>query len=535
MLGGRSSATGGASRACGGVDAGPPSFRVPGASKAACAAAAGAGSTSWADAAKRAASSSGAPTLRPGGAEGAPARRSDSPAAYTDSEGFQEVVRRRGRKPASAASQGGADNVDMGPADTSDPRQGEGAGPEGGEAGGDGTDEPAQPTAADLQRAWQDEQALVKRLRSQGLHDDHPVMRAACGSRDAAEQAWRSTKEPAPASVRLGRAQSKLDRAVALQADARPAMQATEREYRERMAAHQETLQECADRVRLRRQQLREVQDEVGAGGRGATGAQRAQQAAIRKVHEAISGEVGPTIAALVEQIDSDTPAWATLNALLGTLAASKETLEQASVQSPAEFHIGEAEGQQGGEDAASEWSESHELQGQHWGGGPGGGGDDYGGSEHPWGHDRREWEGAQGTSDDLAQPMDTDDWWGAPARRWGGAASRWEESGHGKWTRASWADQLEEEGEDADGDEGDRRPTARRRVGPAANEQPTGEACDPEEQRRRLEARIEQITNMAIDAGVSPLTAQGEELRVLDQQRLEAWVAEFLPAALLC
>ncbi len=37
----------------------------------------------------------------------------------------------------------------------------------------------------------------------------------------------------------------------------------------------------------------------------------------------------------------------------------------------------------------------------------------------------------------------------------------------------------------------------------------------------------------MAIDAGVSPITPQGEELCMLDPQRLDAWVAEFFPAAL--
>ncbi len=464
-----------------------------------------------------------------------PAHRNAAPEANKDVDGFQEVVRRRGRRAATAATAGETDQVDEGPADAGSAQQGDTAGPEGGVAGEDGAGEPEPPSVADLQRAWQDEQALVKRLRSQGLHDDHPVMRAACGARDAAERAWRSSKEPAPASVRLGRAQAKLDRAVALQADARAAMLATEREYRERMAAHQDTLSECADRVRLRRQQLREIQEEVGAGAPGAAGAHRAQQDAIRKVHEAISGEVGPAIAALVEQIDSDAPAWATLNGLLGTLAASKEALEKATTQAPSQFHIGEAEEQQEWGDAMSDWSESHEVQGQHWGGGHGDSGDGYGSDARHWEHAQQDWERAQESGADHTQPMETDEWWGAPARRWGGAATHWEADGYGKWTRASWADQLEEEGEDAEDDEADRRPTARRRVGPAADEQPAGDACDPEEQRRKHDARIEQITRMAIDAGVSPLTAQGEELRLLDQPRLEAWVAEFLPAALLC
>ncbi len=532
MLGGRANTHGGVASGAGKADAGPPSFRVPGASIAAKAAAK-ASATPWADAAKRGTLGIGATTLRPMAGCSTSAGSSASTGITRDADGFQEVTRRKPRKAAAEAAAGGDTRDGEGPADGDTAQDGR-PGTEVGGAEGDGDEGPEQPTVAELQRAWQDEQALVKRLRGQGLHDDHPVMLAACGARDAAEQAWRCSKEPAPASVRLGRAQAKLDRAVALQADARTAMLATEREYRERMAAHQATLDECASRVQWRKQQLREIQDEVGAGGPGAADAQRAQQEAIRKVHEAISGEVGPTIAALVEQIDSEAPAWAALNGLLGTLAASKEALERASTQATPQFHIGEAEGQQDSGDAMSDWSESHDVQGSHWGrghGGSDGGCGDYG---HQWGQGHQGWGDEHDQGKDDNQPMDTDDWWGTPARRWGTAA-RWEESGHGKWTRASWADQLEEEADAAERDEDEQRPTARRRVGPATDEQTAGGACDPEELQRRHEARIAQVTTMAIDAGVSPLTAQGEELRMLDPPRLEAWIAEFLPAALLC
>ncbi len=469
------------------------------------------------------------------GSNDAPTERSTSAGPKVDPEGFQEVARRRGRKPAPADTSKGAarsdddrdrDDVDSKDVDIDDIADGD--------AQQDGDEGMDQPTVADLQRAWRDEQALVKRLRGQGVHEEHPVMLAACEARDAAEQAWRNTKEPAPASVRLGRAQAKLDRAVAMQADARSAMLATEREFRDRMSAHQETLDECAEKVRWRRQQLREIQEELGAGDPGAAEAQRVQQEAIRRVHEAITGEVGPTIAALVEQLDSDAPAWAALNGLLGTLAASKSTLEQASTQSAPRYHIGEEEEQKGWGDAASDWSESHDVHGQSWGKGCNGSGGGHDGDDHYWGGERQGWGGEQGRRTDECQPMDTDDWWSAPTRRWGGAA-HWESSGHGKWTRASWADQLEEEGDHADDDADDQRPTARRRVGPAEGEQTSGDACDPEEKRRKHEARIEQVTAMAIDAGVTPITADGEELRLLDQPRLDAWIAQHLPAALLC
>ncbi len=248
---------------------------------------------------------------------------------------------------------------------------------------GDDEGDSEQPTAADLQQHWREEIALVKRLRGQGLSDDHPVMRAACASRDAAEQAWRGSKEPAPASMRLGRAQQKLDRAVALQAEARRAILDAEAAHRDKMSTLQSAMDECVERVRLRRQQLSAVQEEVGAGGTHAAGARRAQQDAIRQVHETICGEVGPAIASLVEQLDTDAPAWATLNGLLGKLAVSKATLESATVRPADEYDIGDHGGDDndgtGDGDDATEWSESHDVHGQPWGGGaPGDGWHDW-------------------------------------------------------------------------------------------------------------------------------------------------------------
>ncbi len=88
------------------------------------------------------------------------------------------------------------------------------------EAGGnDEEDGPQAPTPSALHRAWQDEVAVVRQLKSQGLAPEHPAMRAAAEARDVAEKAWRDAKDPVPASVRLARAQAKLDRAIELQGE----------------------------------------------------------------------------------------------------------------------------------------------------------------------------------------------------------------------------------------------------------------------------------------------------------------------------
>ncbi len=389
--------------------------------------------------------------------------------------------------------------------------------------------------------------AFVKRLRQQGVQGGHPALRAACEARDAAERAWREAKEPAPTSVRLGRAQAKLDRAITLQAEARQAVLEAEREHRERMATLQSALDECTERVTTRRQQLREVQAEVAAVDTGGSRATQLQQEAIRRVHSTLCGEVGPTIAALVEQLDTATPAWSALNGLLGKLSTSKDILEGAcgGRRATQAYDIGEGSDRW---DSWSEWSESHDLRG-----GPGGGG----GEEQATGG-RDHWAGGYGGD----QSMGTGEWWDAPPSRWKTGA-RWQACGHGQWARSSWADQLEDEQQGPGEDVGPPPPPpARRRLGPCEGEQDTsgvqhqpshhqhlqpqpqqagpGAAAaspeaDPEVQKRLQNERVDHIISMAINAGVNPVTPSGEDLHILDPHSLDAWVAEHYPAALLC
>ncbi len=524
---------------------------------AARAGASGNGGT-WADVAKaRAPGGAAAPHSAGSGAPAAAAAGGQTASSDVDDDGFQVVAGRRGRRGGATTAEAGEAKRDGGPTHDSDAQHADGdAGDAGGVGQGDDAGADSQPTTAALHQSWQDEVALVKRLRGQGLPDSHPAMRAACAARDAAENAWRGSKEPAPASIRLGRAQQKLDRAITLQADARQAITEAEAAHREKMSTLQATMRECADRVRLRRQQLRAVQEEVGAGATttsGGTRQARVQLDAIRQVHGTICGEVGPALAALVEQVGTDTPAWSTLNGLLGKLAISKAALEGAAAQPADQFDIGDGGVDDGDDDAmgdeGTDWSESHELRAQA--GGAGDPGDEQG-AWYGWGDGRHD--GA-----DVDQPMDTEDWWGAPARRWGSA--RWQANGHGQWSKASWADQLEDEQGAVDDDDG-QPPTARRRLDAAGSDQAAKEAqhqgqqqsqqpaqqrgeatgsggepagADQDELRRQHNARVGRIVEMAVAAGVTPLTKGGEDLIMLGPSQLDAWIAECLPSALLC
>ncbi len=552
LLGGKAAAGSvSAAAAPKGTTGAQPSYRVPGASVAARASAGGVGG-SWANVARAAA----AQGVTPPPGTGTVASQQSASAGQTDGgfdgDGFQLVRGRRGRKAgAGAAAEDDAQGEDAQAAEGGGTHDSGCEGAHDAEGDGGGADE-GQPSTEDLRQAWLDEVALVKRLRGQGLADGHPVMRAACESRDTAERAWRGAKVPAPAAVRLGRAQSRLDKAIGLQADARKAILDAEQAHRDRMATLQATMDECDNRVRMRRQQLREVQQEVGAGGARGAEAQRTQQAAIRRVHETLCGDVGPTIAALVEQLDTGAPAWTALNGVLGKLAASKAALEGATERSADTFDIGEGDGP-GDDDSV--WSESHEGLGQT-------GGND--GSSGGW----RVWMEGQHHEED--NPMETDELGDSPTRRWGGPA-RWQACGHGQWARGSWADQLEaERGGQGDAMEEDGQPpAARRRLETADGEQarvasiqqqqqqqqqqpqqlphaaqPTGGSAtgsgpadggDPERRTRRLSDRLDHIVTMAVQAGVTPLTRRGEELHKISEAQLEEWVAECLPAALLC
>ncbi len=527
---------------------GAPSYRVPGASVAArvqatanvgpgAAAAAGGGAapgTTMAPAPPRDAGNKGTSegNIAFGGAE-------------VDEEGFQ-VVRGSGwRKQRLAASgsaggDGEARNHAGAAARTSDEGDGGTTADRETATGEDSAGAAVAPTVEELHRAWLDEVAVVRRLRQQGLPTDHPAMVAACATRDEAEGLWRGAKDPAPTAIRLSRAQARLDRAVAAQAETRRAMLELERAHRAKMEELQSKLDEDAEKVHQRRQQLREVQTEI-AGDGGHHEAKPWQGAAVQQVHTALCGTVAPTIAALVEQLDSSTPAWGVLNGLLGTLSDSKHLLEQAIAPRPpatTTFDIGDGEGGQEGQErdatSDSEWSESHELHA-----GPGRrrqGQGDGGAQGSSWlGHGSR-----RGDADGGSQPMDTEEWWSSSHDAWH-TGVRWEACGHGKWARArqSWADAWESEV--AQDDDADAPPAAaRRRLEPAPQPAPTGAvvassekkdgAAEAEEGQKAHLDRVHRIVSAAIDAGVQPLTAQGEELLVLDPNQLAAWAEENLP-----
>ncbi len=389
-------------------------------------------------------------------------------------------------------------------------------------------DEGGPPTPGALHRAWLDEVAVVRRLKQQGLAAEHPAMRAAVEAREAAEREWRLAKDPTPSAVKLARAEAKLERALELQGEAHKDLTDYQAAHEEKLAALQARLGEARERVSLRRSQLEEVQDEVGAGGQEGR-ARVAQGEAARKVHATLCSTVAPTIASLVEQLESSSPAWSMLNGLLGTLSDSQSLLEKAFSPPGAAQRFDIAKGEGGGDEEASEWSESHDLAARGGERRPAAGGE--GGAA---GVRRSPGAGlgaeAQDGSGDHDLSMGTGEWWDSPSAEWAPGA-RWEACGYGKWARASWAEEWEQE------QEGGGPAAARRRLEPtppapaiASDAAGSGSPADVQRRKTQHDERVQRIVMAAIDAGVQPITQSGQELQMLDPPALDAWVAEHLP-----
>ncbi len=495
-----------------------PTYRVPGASVAARAAAAEAAGSKG-DAGKAATASARV------AAEDVESRQR-KPAAEVDADGFQTVRGRGWRAGRAAAAEVDADDS-RGPNGGGGRVGGDGGQMQTGEDDADAGDGEEAPSPGELHQAWHDELALVKRLRQQGVAASHPAMVAACQARDKAEQLWRGAKDPTPFSVKLSRAQAKLDRSIAIQAESRQAIIDHEKAYRDRLSVLQAKMDEDTARVRTRRRQLEELQAEVGAGG-GSGKASAASGAAVKQVHGNICNEIAPALAALAEQLDTSAPAWAMLNGVLSSLATSQTLLEQAfAPEGTQAYNIGDTDDADDGDHVeawdGSEWSESKELRGD--------------GMCTEAGPPHR----ADCATADHDQTMGSGYWWEEQGEQWQQGV-RWEPCGHGKWHRSSWADTWEQEQRDEDASGGEQPAAVRRRLGPQGGERasegggapPTstaGDAADAATRKQQHERRVARLVQRSIDAGIQPLTDSGEELLLLDSSQLDQWVATKFPS----
>ncbi len=326
-------------------------------------------------------------------------------------------------------------------------------------------------------------------------------------------------------------------------------MSALEKEYDTKKAELQSRMDEDTARVRKRRQQLESIQAE--AGGAPAQRMHGADGEAVRRACDTLRQEVAPALAALAEQLGTGTEAWSTVNGLLARLSTSQQVMDKAAEATAQMFDLADGD--------ESYWSESHDLQAGTGGDGAQTGGCDGGDPQlaqqswqppqqhHQQGH---QWSGHFGT-DQGGGGGEAQSWNHWQQSDWA-AAPRWRESGHGQWTRTSWADAWESEYcDDADMEEQSEPQSKHRRQGGAAYDSeeqqtgaggssfsPTAQACQGPPQVQASDAArqhsemLSHVVAAAINAGVQPLTTSGEELHVLDAPQLAAWAAENIPSS---
>ncbi len=544
----------------------PPTKRTPGASVAALV-----------EEARRSAARMASTAAASGAGGGGPAAAAPAgPAGEKDADGFI-AVGRRGRSVAAGktctsegVSAGGASHGGQGlepaancaPADvptTAEAQQADRLGCDADEAeGGD------LPGPEVLRRKWLDEVALVKRLARQGLPEEHPALAAAYAARDEAEAAWRSAKQPAPIATRLKWAQDKLNRALEIQAATRAAVEHAEGEHRKLMAQLQDRLEADGDRVCKRRQAVEELQAEIGGGL--PAGRRAGTSMAVLEACGGLCNSVGHELVALAERLPDGSAEQLAANRVLSLLADSqRRVMEAAGYEEggPQAYDIGDDDAVDETMSEASGWSEDHEVHGQ----GAATHEDTGGRSAQACDH------GGGSAGVDVA--IGGGNWQRWDDGKWN--APHWHTDRHGRWRRANWADQWEDEfpqeagwaqGRQVSSAQGTRRvedrhdedtgepstkhrrqrasavdnamdvesadaPTATVGTGAASGAQATAAAVATAPATpttgpagaAAYERQVSDIVNKAINMGVQPLTDTGEDLVTLSPEQLARWV----------
>ncbi len=144
---------------------------------------------------------------------------------------------------------------------------------------------------------------MEKRMRGD---TENPALVTLRDARDQAEKAWREAKTPAPLSTRMGRAQTKLDRAEAALARARHAVDSFD-EWVD--AQRKDLLQRVEDAdqwYRWRQHQMDELHEEAGGRVQLKTGATDAMLGRHSAVSERIMGGWLPAVQALLEHVQGN-------------------------------------------------------------------------------------------------------------------------------------------------------------------------------------------------------------------------------------
>ncbi len=206
----------------------------------------------------------------------------------------------------------------------------------------------AEPEPEHLRRLWEQEGRAVRLLEQQGLPDTSPVLIAARQARDQSEDNWRKARKPQPLAVRMGWMQKKVDRAAKALERARLDYEAFEEDVAQRREQLQSRIKVAEEWFWHRDGQMEELHAEAGGlvagGGPGGT----AEHDSRRNEAEQLRSIFAKEMQAFAESLEEGTDARSKANLLLAKL----ETAQPAG--GPEQYHIG---GTQDGLQDDAEWS----------------------------------------------------------------------------------------------------------------------------------------------------------------------------------
>ncbi len=207
------------------------------------------------------------------------------------------------------------------------------------EADEDGCEE-AEATPEELRQAWLAECRAVKSIEAQGRHAGSAALAAAKEARDAAEDAWRRAIGPTPVSIRMGRAQQRLDKAAKALERCRLDLEEFEEEADRQRAAIRQRIEEAEERYKMRSEQLDGLHAEAGELATGSAAANVA-----RRAESVVCDMVAAELQALAESLPEGSDARGSVNLILAKMAST------ASPSGPQRFDIGDTDGGGGGGD----------------------------------------------------------------------------------------------------------------------------------------------------------------------------------------
>ncbi len=211
-----------------------------------------------------------------------------------------------------------------------------------------------QPEPEHLRQLWEQEGKAVRLLEQQGLPDTSPVLIAAREARDRSEENWRKARKPQPLATRMGWMQKKVDRAAKALERARLEYEAFEEQVDQRRELLQNKIKVAEEWYWHRDSQMEELHAEAGglvAGG-GSGGA--AKHASEDSEAEQLRSIFAKEMQAFAESLEEGTEARSRANLLLAKLETAQPT-----ARGPEQYHIGGVQRERHGD------ADGHALKGK--------------------------------------------------------------------------------------------------------------------------------------------------------------------------